>query len=186
MREQYRLSTGSVNILQTQTIVPRLNYSINLLAQIIDVLKNKKSELNKSNQLLLIESEDKDQAYITAIDLERTVSFSLEILYRIQKRTSSVSRINVIPKIFPSMVHMIRTISAQLVDILPESSQQLSELSAHLGSIVLDSATITKARFDFSQSNMESAMLLDEVKLIVDSKISKRYPHLDFFKVPDT
>ena len=180
------LSMASVNISQTRTIVPRLDYSINLLAQIIDVLKNKKSELEKSNRLLLLELEDKDQAYPKTIDLERTVSFSLEILYWIQKRTSSVSRINVIPKIFPSMVHMIRTISAQLVEIHPESSQQLSELSVHLGSIVLDSATITKARFDFSQSNMESSMLLDEVKLMVDSKISKQYPHLEFFKVSDT
>jgi len=177
---------ASVNISQTRTIVPRLDYSINLLTQIIDALKNKKSELEKSNRLLLIELEDKDQAYTKTIDLERTVCFSLEILYWIQKRISSVSRINVIPKIFPSMVHMIRTISAQLVDIHPESSQQLSELSVQLGSIVLDSATITKAQFDFSQSNMESSMLLDEVKLMVDSKISKQYPHLDFFKVSDT
>ena len=84
------------------------------------------------------------------------------------------------------MVHMIRTISAQLVDIHPESSQQLSELSVQLGSIVLDSATITKAQFDFSQSNLESSILLDEVKLMVDSKLSKQYPHLDFFKVSDT
>jgi len=177
---------ASVNISQTRTIVPRLDYSINLLVQIIDVLKNKKSELEKSNRLLLTELEDKEQGYPKTIDLERTVSFSLEILYWIQKRMSSVSRINVIPKIFPSMVHMIRTISAQLVDIHPESSQQLSELSVHLGSIVLDSATITTARFDFSQSNMESSMLLDEVKLMVDSKISKQYPHLEFFKVSDT
>ncbi len=177
---------ASVNISQTRAIVPRLDYSINLLAQIIEVLKNKKSELEKSNRLLLIESKDRDQAYPKIIDSERTVCFSLEILYRIQKRTSSVSGINAIPKIFPSMVHMIRTISAQLVDILPESSQQLSELSVYLGSIVLDSATITKAQFDFSQSNLESSMLLDEVKLMADSKISKQYPHLDFFKVSDT
>ncbi len=182
----YSLSMASVNISQTRAIVPRLDYSINLLAQIIDVLKNKKSELEKSNRLLLIETKDRDQAYPKTIDSERTVCFSLEILYRIQKRTSSVSGINAIPKIFPSMVQMIRTISAQLVDIHPESSQQLSELSVHLGSIVLDSATITKAQFDFSQSNMESSMLLDEVKLMADSKISKQYPHLDFFKVSDT
>jgi hypothetical protein len=50
---------------------------------------------------------------------------------------------------------------------------------------VLDSATITKAQFDFSQFNMESSMLLDEVKLMADSKIRKQYPHLDFFKVSD-
>ncbi|MDH3677724.1 MAG: hypothetical protein OEQ12_05420, partial [Nitrosopumilus sp.] len=71
--------------------------------------------------------------------------------------------------------------SAKLVDIHPQSSQQLCELSVHMGSIVLDSATLTTAQFDFSQSNTQSSLLLDEVKLMVDSKISKQYPHLDFF-----
>jgi hypothetical protein len=76
---------------------------------------------------------------------------------------------------------MMRTISAQLVDILPQSSKHLSELSVHLGSIILDSATLTTARFDFSHSNIESSLMLDEVKLMIDSKINKQYPLLDFF-----
>jgi hypothetical protein len=50
-----------------------------------------------------------------------------------------------------------------------------------LGSIALDSATLTTAQFDFSQSNIESSLMLDEVKLMVDSKLSKQYPLLDFF-----
>ncbi len=95
----------------------------------------------------------------------------------------SISRIDAIPKLFPSIVPVLRTISAQLVDVEPESSQKLSELSVHLGSIVLDSAAITKAQFDFVQSSHESSTLLDEVKLMVDSKINKQYPHLDFFAV---
>ena len=61
-------------------------------------------------------------------------------------------------------------------------SQKLSEISVHLGSIILDSATITKAQFDFNQTNLDSTSFLDEVKLMVDSKINKQYPHLDFFK----
>ena len=177
---QYSLSMESVNISQTRTIVPRLYYSNNLLAKIIDVLKNKKSKLKKSNRMLFAEC-DQDFTCLKAIDLERTVSFSIEILNYIQKRIESVSRIDEIPKVFPSLVPMIRTISAQLIDIIPELSQLLSELSVHIGSIVLDSATITKAQFDFSQSNIESLLMLDEVKLMVDSKISKQYPHLDFF-----
>jgi len=181
MNGQYSLSMESVTISQTRTIIPRLYYSNNLLDKIIDVLKNKKSKLKKSNRILLTQYEDQDPTCIHAIDLERTVSFSIEILYYIQKRISAVSRIDEIPKTFPSLVPMIRTISAQLVDILPDTSQHLSELSVHLGSITLDSATITMAQFDFSQSNIESSLMLDEVKLMVDSKINKQYPHFDFF-----
>jgi len=177
---QYSLSIPSANISQTPTIVPRLYYSNNLLGKIIDVLEIKKLDVKKSNILLSIDS-DNEPDFTKAIDLERTVSFCIETLHQIQKKIDAISRIDEIPKIFPCLVPVIRTISAQLVEILPDTSRQLSELSVHLGSIVLDSATITKAHFDFSQSNIESSLFLDEVKLIVDSKISKQYPHLDFF-----
>ena len=185
MKGQYDLCLTSANISQTRTIVPRLDYSNNLIFEVIGVLKKKRTDLKKSNKTLIIETENEEQHCYKAIDVERTVSFCLEGLYCIEKRINSASRIDLIPKILPSMVPMIRTISAQLVDILPESSRKLSELSVHLGSIVLDSASITKAQFDFSQTNVESSTLLDEVKLMVDSKISKQYPHLDFLKVCD-
>ncbi len=180
MHGQYSLSIESENISQTRTIIPRLYYSNNLLAETIDVLENKKSRIEKSNKLLT-QSDDQGPALSKEIDLERTASFCIETLKHIQKRINSASRIDEIPKIFPSLIPVIRTISAQLLEILPESSSKLSELSVHLGSIVLDSATITKAQFDFNQSNKESSLLLDEVKLMVDSKLSKQYPQLDFF-----
>ena len=181
MKGQYRLAMDSVNISQTRTIVPRLYYSNELLSEIMDVLTIEKSKLKKSNKILVNDYDDKDPACIRAIDLERRVSFSLEILYFIQKRLRNISKIDEIPKVFPSLVPMMRTISAQLVDILPETSKHLSELSVHLGSIVLDSATLTTAQFDFSHTNTESSLMLDEVKLMVDSKLCKQYPHLDFF-----
>ena len=64
--------------------------------------------------------------------------------------------------------------------------KKLSELSVHLGSIILDSAVLTKARFDFSKSNHTCAILLDEVKLISDSKLNKQYPLVDFCKLFNT
>lgn len=170
------------NIFQNVTIVPRLDYSNGLLCGIIGILKKKRSEIKKSNKFILKECNFDDKNCQKALNIEKTISFSIEILSQIQKRTGMISGITSIPEILPSAIPMIRTISAQLYEILPECSQKLSELSVHLGSIVLDSATLTKARFDFSLSNEESALLLDEVKLMVDSKISKQYPNLDFFK----
>ena len=114
------------------------------------------------------------------------MAFSLEILFQIKKRTGRISDVNSILEVLPTTIPLIRTVSAQLFDIIPNCSRKLSELSVHLGSIVLDSAVLTKARFDFTQSNEESSSLLDKVKLIVDSKISKQYPNLDFFKAYNT
>ena len=51
---------------------------------------------------------------------------------------------------------------------------------------MLDSAALTTASFDFTQLNKESAILLDKVKLMADSKLSKQYPNLDFFKLCNT
>ena len=97
-----------------------------------------------------------------------------------------ISNISSIPEILPSSIPMIRTVSAQLFEFIPNCSQKLSEISVHLGSIVIDSAALTTARFDFSQSNYESSFNLNKVKLMVDSKLSKQYPNLDFLKLCNT
>jgi len=174
------------NTSHSVTLVPRLEYSVNLLDEIVEILKKKRNDLKKSNKDLVIDFDEMNNTHLKAIQLERIMAFSLETLSQIKKRTERISDVNSIPKVFPATIPMIRTISAQLFDIDPHCSQKLSEISVHLGSIVLDSAALTKARFDFSQSNEESSILLNEVKLMVDSKISKQYPNLDFFKVCNT
>jgi len=174
------------NISNSVTLVPRLEYSASLLDDIVEVLKKKRHDLKKSNRSLVDDFDETDNSHLRAIELERIVAFSLEILSQIKKRIGRISGINNIPEVLPTIIPLIRTVSAQLFDIIPNCSQKLSELSVHLGSIVLDSAVLTKARFDFSQSNEESSDLLNEVKLMVDSKISKQYPNLNFFKAYNT
>ncbi len=174
------------NISTSVTLVPRLEYSVNLLDDVVEILKKKIHDQKKLNISLVDNLDESDNHHLKAIELERIMAFSLEILSQIKKRTRKISNVGSIPKILPTVIPLIRTVSAQLFDILPNCSHHLSELSVHLGSIVMDSAVLTKARFDFSQSNEESSTLLNGVKLMVDSKISKQYPNLDFFKVCDT
>src|SRR3989338_11115535 len=119
--------TECVNVSQTVTIVPRLEYSNNLLHSIVDILKTKKTELKKLNRIFL--ELDDDHTYVKALDFERTIAFSLEILSQIQKRMNSISGINSIPELLPLTIPMIRTVSAQLFSLLPICSQNLSELS---------------------------------------------------------
>ncbi len=176
----------SENISHSVTLVPRLDYSVSLLDEIITVIKEKRNDLKKLNQDLVNDFDENDESHQKSIKLEQTIAFSLETLLEIKKTTSKISDVSSIPEVLPSSIPMIRMISAQLFDIVPNCSQKLSELSVHLGSIVLDSASLTKARFDFSQSNEDSSTLLNEVKLMVDSKISKQYPNVDFFKLCNT
>ena len=170
------------NVSQTVTIVPRLEYSTDLLSGIIDDLKSQKKRLRASNMKLIRTSEGVDPTLYGAIDLERKVAFSLETLLRIRQMVTSISGVPGILETLPLAIPTIRTISAQLYDTALACSQKLCELSVHLGSILLDSAIIATAKFDFYRSNSESALLLDKVKLMTDSKINKQYHKLDSLK----
>ena len=174
------------NISHSVTLVPRLEYSMNLLDEIIDVLNGKQSELKETNKDLVHDFDESDKTHVDALTLEHLVTYSLDILLQVKKNARQISNVGSIPEVLPSSIPLIRTVSAQLFGIIPNCSQKLSEISVHLGSIVLDSAALTTARFDFSQSNTESSTLLNEVKLMVGSKLSKQYPNLDFFKLCNT
>ena len=173
----------STNTSHSVTLVPRLDYSVNLLNDIIEILQEKKIELKNVNQYLITDFNENDKFHLKNIKLEYQVVSSLDVLIKIKNQIGSISGINSIPEILPSSIPMIRIVSAKLFVLFPMYSQKLSELSVHLGSIVLDSAALTKARFDFSKSNHMSALLLDEVKLMTDSKLNKRYPLVDFYKL---
>jgi hypothetical protein len=179
-------SLGIENISHSVTLVPRLEYSMNLLDEIIDVLNGKQSELKETNRDLVHDFDESDKTHVDALTLEHLVTYSLDILLQVKKNARQISNVGSIPEVLPSSIPLIRTVSAQLFGIIPNCSQKLSEISVHLGSIVLDSAALTTARFDFSQSNTESSTLLNEVKLMVGSKLSKQYPNLDFFKLCNT
>ena len=184
MLVNYSIDTiESTNASHSVTLVPRLVYSVNLLNDIIEILQEKKIELKNVNQYLITDFDKDDKSHLKNIKLEHLVVYSLDILVKIKNQIGSISGINSIPEILPSSIPMIRIVSAELFVFFPMYSQKLSELSVHLGSIVLDSAALTKARFNFSKSNHMSAMLLDEVKLMTDSKLNKRYPLVDFYKL---
>ncbi|HEY5736615.1 MAG TPA: hypothetical protein VIS47_08710 [Nitrosopumilus sp.] len=174
------------NISHSVTLVPRLEYSMNLLNEIINVLDDKQSELKELNKNLAYDFDESDKTHINALNIEHLVIYSLEILLQVKNNMNRISNVGTIPEVLPSSIPMIRIVSAQLFGIIPNCSQKLSEISVHLGSIVLDSAALTMAKFDFSQSNTESAALLNEVKLMVGSKLSKQYPNVDFFRLCNT
>ncbi len=175
----------SKDITHSVTIVPRLKYSVNLLDDIISILECRRAKLRETN-CKLDDWDKSDKTATDSLNMEYSVSFSLEVLSLVKQSMRHISDVSSIPKVLPSSIPMLRTVSAQLFVIMPECSQRLSELSVHLGSIVLDSAVLATASFDFSQSNTESSYLLNKVKLIVNSKLNKQYPNLDFFRPHNT
>lgn len=177
-----KLDYNGDSVFHSVTLVPRLDYSYQLIDTLSELLKEKRRTIKKTNQGLPHDIEESDFESVQLLKYEHTIAFCLECVLFVQKAMHSIHGVTSIPEKTPLLIPILRVVSAELFDIMPECSKKLCELSVHLGSIVLDSATLTKARFDFSQSNAESSNILDEVKLIVDSKISKQYPNLDFLK----
>ncbi|QMU53592.1 MAG: hypothetical protein GKS07_00885 [Nitrosopumilus sp.] len=173
-----KCSTDSLdieNISHSVTLVPRLKYSVNMLNDAIDILDSNRNDLKNANKGMAVDFDESDELQVDALKMEHLVVFSLETLLHVKKSMGKISNVGSIPEILPSSIPVIRIISAKLFDTIPKCSQKLSEISVHLGSIVLDSAALTTARFDFSQSNVESSILLSEVKLMVNSKLKKQY-----------
>ncbi|RNJ78988.1 MAG: hypothetical protein D9C04_06180 [Nitrosopumilus sp. B06] len=159
------------DISHTVTLVPRLQYSGILLDGIVLSLRAMRDSLHESNR---------DITEWEALESEEMIVLALEAVITVQKKAGQISGVNSIPEVLSASIQVIRTVSASLYEMMPGCSRRLSELSVHLGSIVLDSAAITHARFDFGRSNSESAAMLDEAKLIADSKLKKQYPNVDF------
>ena len=122
------------NISHSVTLVPRFEYSINLLDDIIDILFSKQIELKESNQDLIHDFDESDKIQADALKLEHLIVYSLEILLHVKKNMRQISNISSIPEVLPSSIPIIRTVSAQLFGIIPNCSQKLSEISVHLGS----------------------------------------------------
>jgi len=85
MLVNYSFDTAEIaNASHSVTLVPRLDYSINLLDNIIDTLQEKRIELKTVNQYLVIDFDIDDQSHVESIELEHLVVYSLEILLKIK------------------------------------------------------------------------------------------------------
>lgn len=162
------------------TLMPRLVYSIELLETILMHLDKKRTNIGSQNLALYEKKDDTD--FIKLVELESEVYLAIESLKQIQRRLCTIKGISSITTNLASTISVIRITSARLYRHFPEYYRDFCELSSVLGSIIVDTATITEAKFDFGQSNKESQTILDEAKLIADSKINKQYPNLDFAK----
>ena len=114
------------NISHSVTIVPRLEYSVNLLDDVIKILDDKQNELKKSNKDLILDFDESDKIHVSAMKLEYLVKFSLEILLQVKKNVMQIYIVGSIPEVLPSSIPMIRTVSAKLFEVFPKCSHKLS------------------------------------------------------------
>ncbi|MDE1827520.1 MAG: hypothetical protein KGH83_08015, partial [Thaumarchaeota archaeon] len=85
-----------------------------------------------------------------------------------------------IPSMLSPAISLVRVVRSRMHSLMPSVDFDLGEVSLLLSGIIVDSAHLAGTNLDFERANIESQRLLDEAKLIADSKLYKQFPNLDF------
>lgn len=133
-------------------------------------------ELNKH---LVWDFDGTNSYHVKALGIEMTVTCLLNALLAAKSKMLVSSDVSSMPESLLLVLYVVRTAGARLIDVAPDCSHDLSRVSMQLGSIIVDAAILTGAKFDLGRSNAEASILLDKIKLTTDSKLRKQYPNLE-------
>jgi hypothetical protein len=185
MSEQSKLEGNLMTtntIMRASTLKPRLDYATSLVDKILVTLVQKKSEFSKTN--LLLHSKINESISISEFKeqlvSELEISYAIESLRQSRRCLDSVFGLGNIILVLAPTISIVRTVRSQLFGLLADTDVFLGELSLVLGGLIIDAGHLTDANLDFQEANRQSCRLLDEAKLIADSKIYKQYPNVDF------
>ena len=165
------------------SIKPRLEYCVYLVGSIMEKIQNECEHVGTSNLCTYSQNDgsaNDDPEFKKQVQAESSLVCATEILEILRHRLKSISQFGDITVIVSPLISIIRVIHSNIYANMPQISHDLIELSTSLCSIVMDSGSLIEAKFDFKQTNLESTQILDEVNLIVESKIHKQYPNLNF------
>ena len=170
-------------IVRAYTIKPRIDYATEAVDFILDILTQRKQELYKGNLELYGKVTERKESMDTLgnqIRHELEISYSIESMRQVRRSLDSVVGLGNVTEAISPTISIVRTIRSRLFTLVPILDFQLGELSLLLGGIIIDAAHLASSNLDFGQANEMSQRLLDEAKLIADSKICKQFPNLDF------
>ncbi len=161
------------------SILPRLNHSMMLIDRIIATLRECQRVSRVSNRHLRHDLDTTNPDQVRALSNERIQTFLLQALLAARSGLSrEACSMSEMPDMLLPVLFIMRTIRAQLFDMVPECGRQISEASVYVGSIIIDTAMLAEARFGTAGSNSRALEMLDEIKMTTDSKLSKQYPNL--------
>lgn len=169
-------------IVRASTIKPRIDYATKIVDKALEILGQKRLELDKTN-LELYRSDGSQDALKTLekqVRIELEISYAVESLRQVRRSLDSIVGLGNVPTVLSPTISIVRTIRSRLFLLMPVLDFQLGELSLLLSGIIVDAAHLASSSLDFGRANEMSKRLLDEAKLIADSKIYKQFPNLDF------
>ncbi len=163
------------------TLKPRLDYAGKILDGILDIFVQKRFELNKSN----INQCSKTKGLHILSDLQEQIHCELELLWaveslrQVRRCLDSVSGLDNIALVLAPTISIVRTVRSKTMFSFPEADSSFGELSLLLGGLIIDAGHLSGTNLNFELANQESCRLLDEAKLIANSKIYKQFPNVE-------
>lgn len=175
---------GKSQLVRASTIKPRIDYATEIVDGLLDVLVQHRNDLTRNNLELykqLDTSSDSLSTLEKQIKYELELAYTIESLRQVRRSLDCVVGLGNVSTVLSPTISIVRTIRSNLLALMPAMDFQLGELSLLLGGIIIDAAHLAGLILDFSKANETSSRLLDEAKLIADSKIYKQFPNLDFW-----
>ena len=169
-------------ITRAVTIKPRLDYAIMLTDKILGVLTETKLDLIRNQNLI---QQKRDNVFVKSVPVNEPsytfeIFFTVEALRQVRRRIDSIFGLSNVAHALGPTISMVRTVRSHLFCLFPYIDMELGELSVILGGLIIDAGHLVDACIDFEKENHTATMLMDEAKLIADSKFSKQFPNLDF------
>ncbi len=170
-------------VVRASTIKPRLDYATKIVDQTLEILIQKRLDLNRSNLTLYRQSGGVTES-LKVLEKEVTheleISYAIESLRQVRRSLDSIIGLGNVPTMMSPTISIVRVVRSRMLSLMPMLDFQLGELSLLISGVIIDAAHISSSTLDFEVANKESERLLDEAKLIADSKICKQFPNLDF------
>jgi len=170
-------------IVRASTIKPRIDYASDTVNRILEILIQKRLDLNRSN-LELYRQSDGSQESLKILEgkvrYELEISYAIESLRQVRRCFDSIVGMGNVPTMLSPTISIVRVIRSRMLSLVPSLDFQLGELSLLLSGVIVDAAHLASSNLDFERANLQSRRLLDEAKLIADSKIYNQFPNLDF------
>lgn len=172
-------------VVRASTIKPRLDYATETVDGILEVLVQKRRDLNESNVSIYRRSDGTTEslkALEREVRRELEISYAVESLRQVRRSLDSIAGMGNVPAGLAPTISIVRIVRSRMLSLLPAIDFELGELSLVLSGVIIDAAHLASTCLDFEKANEESRRLLDEAKLIADSKIYKQFPNLDFLQ----
>ncbi len=183
-QSKWIIEDGSkTNLIRATTLKPRVDYALEIVDALLDILAQKRQDLNSQNLESYKRTSDNPKLLIALknqIKDEFEISFIIESLRQIRRSLDSIVGLGNLSTALSPTVSIVRTIRSRMLGVIPQLDSQVGELSLLIGGMIIDSAHLASMNLDFGIANETSRKLLDEAKLIADSKIYKQFPNVDF------